>query len=233
VSDAEPPHRLDPEAASAQLRQREAPQDTPPDRPQPVLDVRPYRWAIGIFGLLLLIAFSIYQVSSHGLASPGVPPGSRLHLFSAPLAASNLNGDANLTPPCTEAAHDPRALNLCLLAREGPLVLAFFSTGSAACEQQVTALQAVAARYPHGPVHFAAVAVRTEHAAARAAVRAHRWSIPVAYDRDGAVGGLYDTEICPIVELARTGGVVDQRLIGNHWSSADALDVRVRELLAR
>ena len=44
-----------------------------------MIDTRPYRWTIGIFGLVLVIAFSVYQFASHGVGSAGVPPGKRLH----------------------------------------------------------------------------------------------------------------------------------------------------------
>ena len=61
-------------------------------------------------------------------------------------------------------------------------------------------------------------------------VRQHRWTIPVAYDRDGSVGELYGVEICPLVELASTGGVVLRRLIGAHWTQPAALASQVSVL---
>jgi AhpC/TSA family protein len=229
VSGEEPRHRLDPDRAAAAAAPRQSERPPPPAPPE--IDVRRYRWAIGLLGLALVIAFSIYQVSSHGLASPGIPAGHRLHYFAVPLAASNLNGDANLNPPCASAQHDPRALNVCLLAQRGAVVLAFFSPGSAGCVQQVDALQAVSGRFRGGRVQFAAVAVRSSHNQTRALVRAHRWTIRVAYDRDGAVGGLYDVEICPLLELARPGGIVARRLIGTQWVRPAALAAQVQALL--
>jgi hypothetical protein len=62
-------------------------------------------------------------------------------------------------------------------------------------------------------------------------VRSHHWTIPVAYDRDGAVGGLYDVEICPLLELTHPGGTVGERLIGNRWLDQRALAARVHALL--
>ena len=38
---------------------------------------------------------------------------------------------------------------------------------------------------------------------------------------------------CPLLELARRGGTVAQRLIGEHWLNEGALAARVRALLAR
>jgi peroxiredoxin len=187
---------------------------------------------IGICGLVLVVAISIYQFATHGIGTTGVPPGQRLHYFAAPLAASTLNGDPNLNPPCTLARHDPRALNICLLARRLPLVLAFFVTGSQACERQIDALQSLSAEFPASAVQFAAVAVNASHSSAAALVRSHHWTIPVAYDRDGAVGALYGVQICPMVELANRGGVVKDRLIGDRWLTVAALAPDVRALIA-
>ena len=131
---------------------------------------------IGIFGLALVVAISVYQFATHGVGETGVSPGHRLHFFAAPLAATNLDGDPNAHPTCSAAHHDPRALNVCLMARRGPLVLAFFVTGAGQCVRQVSALQTLAGRFP--AVQFAAVAIDGSHRATAALVRAHRWTIP-------------------------------------------------------
>jgi peroxiredoxin len=216
-------HRLDPDLAAPQ-----APAATQPA--PPVIDTRPYRWMVGIIGLALVVGISVYQFASHGVGgSTGVAAGHRLIFFAAPLAATNLNGSANAHPTCSAARHDPRALNVCLLARRGPLVLSFFVTGASQCVRQVSALQTLAARFPS--VQFAAVAVGASHRATAALIRAHHWTIPVAYDSDGRVGALYGVAVCPMAELADRGGIVRARLIGNGWQSAAALAPRVRELV--
>jgi AhpC/TSA family len=197
--------------------------------PGPEVDTRRYRWMIGGFGLVLVVAISIYQFATHGVGTTGVPPGQRLHFFSAPLAASNLNGDPNPAPPCTPARHDPRVLNVCLLAERAPLVLAFFVTGAGECIRQVDSLQTLSERFP--AARFAAVAIDASHSATARLVRSHGWTIPVGYDRDGRVGALYGVAACPMVELARRGGIVQDRLIGDRWERAAALAPQVRELL--
>jgi peroxiredoxin len=196
----------------------------------PVVDTRRYRWMIGIFGLALVLAISIYQFATHGVGETGVTPGQRLHFFAAPLAVTDLQGDPNPNPTCSAAHHDPRALNVCLMARRGPLVLAFFVTGAAQCVRQVSALQTLAARFP--AAQFAAVAIGGAHRSTAALVRRHRWTIPVAYDRDGRVGGLYGVAACPMVEMAARGGIVRDRLIGDRWQTADALAPHVQRLLS-
>ena len=209
--------------------------EAPGDRPRPAtpapIATRRYGWAIGILALALVIGFTLYALSSHKSGVEGVPAGGQLRLFAAPLAASTLKGDANLNPPCTLARHDPRALNVCLLVKRAPLVLAFFVTGSSPCEHEVDTMQALARR--RGPlrrVQFAAVAVNGSQAATAKAVHANRWTIPVAYDADGAVGGLYGVTACPLLELVDRGGTVAERLIGERWLNRRALATRVRAL---
>jgi len=226
-----PRHRLDPDRAAASAATT-TPAAPPPAPAQPSAYARRYRSMLGIFGLGLVIVFSVLQFASHGVGSTGVPPGKRLHFFAAPLAASTLNGAANLTPPCTLARHDPRALNICLLAGRGPLVLAFFVTGSGNCQRQVDTLQAVSRQFASPGVQFAAVAVGAGHRKVAAEVRSHHWTIPVAYDSDGRVGALYGVSVCPLVELSRPGGVVADRLIGNHWLAPSALAAKVRALVS-
>jgi hypothetical protein len=222
--------RLDPDRASGP-RAPDAESPPPAPRPAPpVIDTRPYRWMIGIIGLVIVVAISVYQFASHGVGTTGVTAGHRLRFFAAPLADTNLDGDANARPTCSVARHDPRALNVCLLAKRGPLVLSFFVTGAGQCVRQVSALQSLAGRYPS--VQFAAVAVDGSHKATAALVRAHRWTIPVAYDSDGRVGALYGVAVCPMVELADRGGVVRDRLVGDRWQTATALARSVGALAA-
>jgi len=231
---AEPPQppslsRLDPDRAVPRPSQESAEPRTGGWRPV-TIDPRPYRWMVGAIGLVLILAVGAYQFIAHGTRSSGVAPGQRLHLFAAPLADSTLNGDPNPHPTCTEARHDPRALNVCLMAARGPVVLSFFVTGAGQCERQVSALQTLSSRFPS--VQFAAVAVNGGHAATAAVVSWHHWTIPVAYDRDGTVQQLYDVVACPMVEMATRGGIVRSRLIGDRWQTAAALAPYVRGLVA-
>lgn len=224
-----PQRRLDPDRA-AQAAARRGPRRPPP----PVIDTRRYQRMIGLVGLTLVVVISVALLSSGGRSSFGITPGQRLHFFAAPLANSTLNGDANLNhPPCTLAKHDPRALNICLIVKHRPLVLAFFVPSSGGCVSQVTALQTLSRRFASSSVTFAAVAVGTSHHDTAKAVRANHWTIPVAYDADGAIREAYGVAVCPIVELVNRGGVVAQRLIGEHWNDPRVLAPRVRAFLQR
>lgn len=227
----EPPalQRLDPDRAS----QSPSAPPTAAARaagPRPAFDPRPYRIIVGVIGLAVIVVVGVLQLITHGRTTIGVPPGKRLHLFAAPLATSTLVGDANPHPTCSPARHDPRALNLCLLAAERPIVLAFFVTSAPACIHEVDALQALSVRI-HS-VAYAAVGVAGERSAVAGLVRRHGWTIPVADDPDGVVQQLYGVVACPLLELAARGGIVQTRLIGNRWQTAAALGPDVRRLAA-
>jgi len=184
---------------------------------------------IGIFGLVLVVAFSIYEFTRHGIVVPGVASGGRLHYFVAPLATTGPDKPANTSPRCDPAHPNPLGLNVC---GRTPLVLAFFVTGSGPCRREVDTLQAVSREFSGTDLQFAAVAISASRSSTAALVRSHRWTIPVAFDTSGQVGSLYNVAICPMVELARRGGIVEDRLIGEHWLSTSALAARVRALLA-
>ena len=236
MSDADQPpepdkigQRLDPDAAAKTAVPKQM-TSLPGHAPVPVvIDTRRYRWAIGGLGLILVLVLSIYSFAKNGIGKAGVPAGQQLHLFAAPLATSTLDGYANAKPTCLTTKHDPRAMNLCLIVKRSPLVLAFFVTGSDQCKRQVDTLQQLSGRYPR--VQFAALAVKAGHSSVAKLARTRGWTIPVAYDKDGRIGELYGIAICPLIELAKQGGTVEQELIGEHWLSVSALDALVAKLV--
>jgi thiol-disulfide isomerase/thioredoxin len=218
-----PRHTLDPDRAVADA-------GGPPKTAPAAIDTRPHRWLIGMFGLALLVAFSIYELGKHGIVTPGVAAGKRLHHFVAPLATTGPDRPANPRPRCDPAHPNPVALNVC---GRTPLALVFFATGSGACKRQVDTLQAVSRRFPPHQIQFAAIAINAGRSETARLVRTRRWTLPVAFDSEGAIGALYNVDICPIVELAHRGGTVAARLIGEHWLDASALAAQVRRLVSR
>ncbi len=224
---SDPPPGLDPERAVEEQRRRQ-----PRRLPQPVIDTRPYRWAVGGFGILLVIVISIIEFANHGAASAGVKPGNTLISFAAPTAAGGLVGDVNISKPCSLAAFGSRAVNTCLLVRQGPLVLGFFVAGVGDCERSIDVEQRLAQRYASSGVQFVAVAASSARTSTLRAVRTHHWTIPVAYDRDGALAQVYGVEVCPMLELAYRGGVVRSLLFGDQWNKPGQLDAKVRALIA-
>jgi hypothetical protein len=174
---------------------------------------------IGGIGLLLVVAFSVFMYLSPGhRGHAGVRQGQRLLRFVAPLATSDLNVPANTSPRCDPAAPARRGLNVC---DRGPIVLEFFATDAKPCIRAVSTLQSLAPRFPG--TTFAAIAADGQKQATLKLVRAHHWTIPVAYDSSTAVAQLYGAAVCPLIEVAARGGIVRRLLVGERWEHPGAL----------
>jgi len=193
-----------------------------------MIDTRRYQLMIGAIGLLLVVAFSVYlYVNGNRGSHPGIRAGQPLKHFVAPLATSDLNVPANVAPRCDPARPARRGLNVCGRA---PIVLAFFALGAKPCIRAVSALQAIAPRYPQ--TIFAAVAAGGGKSGTLKLLHERHWTIPVAYDSTAAVAQLYGVDVCPMIEVARQGGIVSRLLIGEHWERTPALAKTLAQVLS-
>jgi peroxiredoxin len=194
-------------------------------------------WIAVAAGIAILLYITYNTVTTPGTGSRGLERGVRMPPFAAPLVTSDLEGDANVarhadqgsagtTPACDVT--DPRALNSCALARDGPVVLAFLTESADRCVDALDAIEEVAPRHPE--VGFAAVAIRGDRDELRTLTREHGWDFPVAQDRDGAVANLYGVAVCPTIVLAHRGGKVLRTDIGEQATTPAALERSVREL---
>ncbi len=164
--------------------------------------------------------------------------------FAVPVAASPLEGDANIAQddcetsqvPCpggarrTSACHVPGAdvIRICDFFRR-PLVVSFwFTKGGGNCADQQDVVDRAFERY-RGRVGFLSLDVRDDRDAVRKLVRAHRWRMPVGYDHDGAVADIYRVGGCPTIAYVYPGGTLQSAGIGD--LTAAQLDARVRELI--
>jgi hypothetical protein len=172
-------------------------------------------WIVGIVVVFAIAYITLNTLRTDAPGSRGVPAGSQLPPFAAPLAISRLEGDANLAtspaqggrgerPACS--VRGPDIVNSCQLAERGPVVLAFTAARSQTCDRQIDVLQRLRSRYPD--VQFAAVAIRGNRDDLRALIRRRGWTLPVAYDHDGGVANAYAVAICPTVTFAYRGGKV-------------------------
>ena len=123
-------------------------------------------------------------------------------------------------PPCTLARHDPRALNICLLAERVRWCWRSSSPGSSDCEHQVDALQRCRAAFR--PARCSSPRSRSTPVTPRprgwSAHTTGRSRSPTTATARSAP--LYGVEVCPMVELAYRGGIVQDRLIGDHWQTS-------------
>lgn len=210
----EPP-RPEPPAAA------EAPGAAPftPGPPRPPARASNFTWLLGVVCILGLAYITLNTLRTDAPGSEGVAVGKQLPPFAAPLASSerrcdgdelcNANVSREAGDEVRRAACDvslPDVLNVCALARRGPVALAFIASRSARCQEQVDVLERVRRRFPG--VQFAAVSVRGDRGELREMIRRRRWTLPVAHDTNGAVSNAYAVAICPTITFARRGGRV-------------------------
>jgi hypothetical protein len=79
--------------------------------------------------------------------------------------------------------------------------------------------------------------VRDDINEVREIVDGRGWSVPVGWDRDGAVSNIYRVGLCPTLALAYPGGILQAARIGTDAFSeaalADSLEVLLEESTAR
>jgi hypothetical protein len=204
-----------------------------------------------VVGLLFLVVIAIATINTLGgdggeqtLGLDRLPERWPLPEFAVPVAAGGLEGDANVAQddcesaalPCPQDARRPPAcriptrgaIRVCDLFSR-PLVISFwFTKGGGDCAEQQDLVDSVYRRY-RGRVNFLSLNVRDDRDTVRELVRRHGWSMPVGYDRDGAVAGLYRIGGCPTFAYAYPGGTLQSAGIGD--LDAAQLTDRVRELL--
>jgi hypothetical protein len=167
---------------------------------------------VGVLVVAVMVYIVLNTLRTEGPGSRGVAAGEPLPPFAAPLALSDLDGDANVSDKAC-SVRGAKILNVCALAERGPVVLAFFAEPSERCDDEVDTLDRLRARFPD--VQFAAVAIRGDRGPLRERIRARGWRLPVGWDRDGAVANAYAVAVCPAITLARRGGTVVKTLLGS------------------
>ncbi len=201
-----------------------------------------YSIAVGLIFLAVIAVATIQTLGGGGgggiLGIDAQPPRWPLPEFAVPLAAGPLEGDANVAQDDCESAaipcpRDARRAPACRIPPRGairvcdffdrPLVISFWFTKGGDCERQQDVVNRVYERY-RGRVNFLSLNVRDDRDTVRELVRRRGWTVPVGYDRDGAVAGLYKVGGCPTFAYAYPGGTLQ---------SASITDLTEAELGAR
>jgi len=207
-----------------------------------------YSLLVGLLFLAVIVVATVNTINGGGggqtLGLDPFPARWPLPEFAVPAAAGQLEGDANVAQddcetseiPCPDDAQrtpaceidTPGALRLCDLFRR-PLVISFWFTKGDGCAEQQDVVQEAYRRY-RGRVGFLSMDIRDNRDSLRDLIRRHGWTMPVGYDRDGAVGSLYGVGGCPTFAYVYPGGTLQSASIGD--VTAAQLSQRVDRLLA-
>jgi hypothetical protein len=204
-----------------------------------------YSILVGLFFVAIVAVALIHGVPGGGgtLGLDKQPPRWALPEFAVPDAAGKLEGDANVAQddcsegglPCPASARrtpacrvrTPGAIRVCDLF-DLPSVISFWFSKGGECVDQQDVVSRVYSRY-RGRVRFLSLDIRDDREAVRKLIRRRRWAMPVGYDRDGAVAGLYRVGGCPTFAYAYPGGTLESAGIGD--LSTSELSERVERLL--
>ncbi len=205
-----------------------------------------YSIAVGLIFLALVAVAFLHTIESNEAGTLGLeklPNRWPLPEFAVPAAAGTLEGDSNIAQtdcessqiPCPDSARQTPAcrirvkgaIRICDLFSR-PLVISFWFTKGEDCVDQQDAVQSAYRRY-RGRVSFLSLDIGDERGTVRNLISQHRWTMPVGFDRDGAVGALYRVGGCPTFAYVYPGGTLQGASIGE--LSSAALGARVRELL--
>ncbi|HET7122112.1 MAG TPA: TlpA disulfide reductase family protein [Solirubrobacterales bacterium] len=208
------------------------------------------RYSITV-GLLFLVVIAVATLHTLGggngektLGLDDFPARWPLPEFAVPAAASDLEGDANVaqddcetsTLPCPDGSRRTPACRVDLAGAirvcdffSRPLVISFWFSKGDDCAAQQDVVERAYRRY-RGRVDFLALDIRDDRDTLRELVRQHGWTMPVGYDRDGAVASLYGIGGCPTFAYVYPGGTLQDASIGE--LSLAQLERRVGRLLA-
>lgn len=207
-----------------------------------------YSIVVGLLFLAVIVIATINTIGGGGggetLGLDKFPARWPLPEFAVPEGAGELEGDANVAQddcetsslPCSEDAQrtpacrigTAEAIRVCDLFGK-PLVISFWFTKGDGCVEQQDVVERLYRRY-RGRVGFLSLDIHDDRDTLRDVIRQHGWTMPVGYDRDGAVGSLYGVGGCPTFAYVYPGGTLQDASIGD--LTAAQLEGRVDDLLA-
>ena len=133
------------------------------------------------------------------------------------------------TPACEI---DPEgAIRVCDLF-DRPLAVSFWFTRGADCLDAQDSFDAVAKAY-EGKVNFLSVNIRDSRDEVEQIVSDRGWTVPVGWDRDGAVSNILRIGVCPTIAFVFPGGIFQSAEIGEDALGEEDLSAHVRELIRR
>lgn len=191
-----------------------------------------YPIIVGIAFVALVVYATIHAIENDEgslLGADADPRGLALAEFAVPDARSGLDKDANIFQDDCASSENPcpegdQRVPACRIEVEGalrvcdffdlPLAISFWFTRGADCLPQQDSFDEVARRY-RGRVNFLSINVRDDIAEVQEIIEERGWTVPVGWDRDGAVSNVYRVGVCPTLALAYPGGILQEAQIGS------------------
>ncbi|HET7417398.1 MAG TPA: TlpA disulfide reductase family protein [Solirubrobacterales bacterium] len=207
-----------------------------------------YSILVGLLFLAVIVVATVNTLEGGGggatLGLDRLPDRWPLPEFAVPAGAGRLEGDANVAQddcetselPCPEEAQrtpacridTPESIRVCDLF-DRPLVISFWFSKGDGCAEQQDVVERLYRRY-RGEVGFLSLDIRDDRDTLRELIRWRGWTMPVGYDRDGAVASLYGVGGCPTFAYVYPGGTLEDASIGDLTSAQ--LEAKVEGLLA-
>jgi hypothetical protein len=207
-----------------------------------------YSLLVGLIFLAVIVVATVSTIEGGGggstLGLDPYPARWPLPEFAVPAGAGQLEGDANVAQDDCESAQlpcpaDARRAPACQIQTPGairvcdlfdrPLVISFWFSKGDGCAEQQDVVEEVYGRYRER-VGFLSLDIRDDRDTLEELISQHGWTMPVGYDRDGAVGGLYGVGGCPTFAYVYPGGTLQSAGIGE--LTVAQLSDRVDRLLA-
>jgi hypothetical protein len=207
-----------------------------------------YSLIVGVAFLALVVVATLNTLKNDSggvLGTDDQLRGQPLPEFAVPRIPGDLEGDANVAQDDCETAENPcpadaqrtpaceidtpGAIRVCDLFNR-PLVISFWFTNPSGCPPTQDAVDSVAQRF-RGRVNFLSVAIRGDHDEIQGIVEDHGWTLPVGWDRDGAVSNIYRVGVCPTVAFAYPGGEFEGATVGADNVDEHSLTAKVQRLV--
>jgi len=242
-------HARAPRAASHGHRMSDEPdrrEQRGPERPRASSRYSLYV-GMAFLAVIVIATVNAFNNDSGGLlGADSAQVGEALAEFAVPELVGGADADANIfqddcstsenpcppderrTPACE--VDEPHVIRVCDLF-DRPSVISFWFQTPAECPPTQDAVDAAARRW-RGRVNFLSIAIRGERDELVRIVTERGWTMPVGWDRDGAVSNLYRVGVCPTLAFVRPGGVLEAAKIGSDELSAAQLDEDLRDLVA-
>ncbi len=201
---------------------------------------------IAFFIFIVYVTLNTIRTNDGGVLGVGdADEGQPLAEFAVPDIRGDVNGDANIfqddcsssANPCPSGDQRDSACNIDLKGVlrvcdyfDKPLAISFWFTKGGNCLPTEDTFNQLSKRFPQ--VNFLSINVRDDRSKVEQIVADHHWTVPVGWDRDGAVSNLYRVGVCPSVALAYPGGILRGGLIGSDDLDEQRLGTSLRQLIA-